>query len=63
MDTHTPAPDDYSSAIYLRCPPALPTALKAAARQNMTSVSAYVRQSVISQLRRDGIDMAGQASV
>ena len=49
-------PADYTGALYLRCPKALPPAIKHAARQNMTSVSSYVRSAILSQLRRDGCD-------
>jgi hypothetical protein len=57
MDIQTKAPDDYSGALYLRCPlpqtikQHLPRAIKQAARGNMTSASVYVRQAVLSQLR------------
>lgn len=47
-------PADYTGALYLRCPKALPSAIKQAARQNMTSVSSYIRAAVLSQLKRDG---------
>jgi len=56
MDIQTQASDDYSSALYLRCPKSLPTAIKQAARGSMTSASAYVRGAILSQLKRDGFD-------
>ncbi len=45
---------DYDGSLFLRCPQSLPPAIKQAARGNMTSASAYMRQAVLSQLRRDG---------
>jgi hypothetical protein len=53
MDIQT---DDYSSALYLRCPKSLPSVIKQAARGSMTSASAYVRLAILSQLKRDGYD-------
>jgi hypothetical protein len=40
MDIQTQAPDDYSSALYLRCHSSLPQAIRQAAREKMTSASA-----------------------
>jgi hypothetical protein len=54
MDIQTQAPDDYSSALYLRCPPSLPQAIRKAARGNLTSTSSYIRRAILSQLKRDG---------
>jgi hypothetical protein len=62
MDIQTQAPDDYSSALYLRCPASLPQAIREAARGSMTSASAYVRGAILSQLRRDGYAPNGNAA-
>jgi predicted HicB family RNase H-like nuclease len=61
MDMDSPAlpPADYSGALYLRCPRSLPTAIKRAALQNMTSISGYVRSAVLAQLRLDGFEIKG----
>lgn len=56
MDSPALPQVDFTGALYLRCPKALPPAVKQAARQNMTSVSSYIRTAVLSQLRRDGCD-------
>jgi hypothetical protein len=50
------------SAICLDCPEFLPPVIKRAARENMTSASAYVRAAILSQLRRDGCDPNGDAA-
>jgi hypothetical protein len=44
------------SAIYLECPEFLRPVIKQAAKENLTSASAYVRGAILSQLRRDGFD-------
>jgi hypothetical protein len=62
MNIHAQAPDDYSSALYLRCPRSLPAVIKQAARGNMTSASSYVRMAILSQLKRDGYDPSGDAA-
>jgi predicted HicB family RNase H-like nuclease len=54
MDSPALPQADFTGALYLRCPKALPSAIKQAARQNMTSVSSYIRTAVLSQLKRDG---------
>lgn len=56
MDSPALPQADFTGALYLRCPKALPSAIKQAARQNMTSVSGYVRSAILTQLRRDGYD-------
>jgi len=56
MDSPALPQADFTGSLYLRCPRTLPPAIKQAARQNMTSVSSYIRTVVLSQLRRDGID-------
>ena len=56
MDSPALPQADFSGSLYLRCPRTLPQAIKQAARQNMTSVSGYVRSAILSQLRRDGCD-------
>jgi predicted HicB family RNase H-like nuclease len=62
MDIQTQAPDDYSGALYLRCPPSLPQAIRQAARGNMTSASSYIRGAILSQLKRDGYAPNGDAA-
>jgi hypothetical protein len=47
---------EYSSALFVRCPPELPAAITRAAEREMTTASAYVRSAVIDKLRRDGVD-------
>jgi hypothetical protein len=54
--------DDYSGSLFLRCPKPLPRIIKQAARGSMTSASAYVRGAILSQLRRDGYDLNGDAA-
>jgi hypothetical protein len=54
--------DDYSGSLFLRCPKTLPPAIKQAARGAMTSASAYVRQAVLTQLKRDGYAPNGDAA-
>jgi hypothetical protein len=56
MDSPALPQADFTGALYLRCPKALPPAIKQMARLNMTSVSSYIRTAVLSQLRRDGCD-------
>jgi hypothetical protein len=47
----------FSSSLFVRCPASLPDALALAADKEMTTVSDYIRTAVLSQLRRDGIDL------
>jgi hypothetical protein len=57
-------PDDaarFTDSIRVRCPPALPVAIDAAASRNMMSSSEYVRRCVFDRLKADGID-AGRAT-
>ena len=46
----------YTAAMLVRCPETLPAAIRQAAREQLTSSSAYVRAAILSQLRRDGYD-------
>jgi hypothetical protein len=43
------------NVIHFRCPAILPTAVKRAADQKMISASAYMRQAIADQLKRDGV--------
>jgi len=54
MDIQAQAPDDYSGSMFFRCPKSLPLMVKHAARQNMTSVSAYMRLAALEKMRADG---------
>ena len=47
----------FPDALFVRCPASLPEALDRAAEREMTTVSDYVRSAVLTQLRRDGIEL------
>jgi hypothetical protein len=56
-----PKPDfgpQHGDTICLRCPPTFLPAVKWAAGQRETSASAYMRQAIADQLRRDGVDLS-----
>jgi hypothetical protein len=54
--------DDYSGSLFLRCPKTLPQAIRQAAKGNMTSASSYIRGAILSQLKRDGYALNGDAA-
>ena len=47
----------FENVLHFRCPAVLPTAVKRAADQKMISASAYMRQAIADQLRRDGVEL------
>lgn len=44
-------------AVHFRCPAILPSAVKRAPEQKMASASAYMRQAIANQLKRNGVDL------
>jgi hypothetical protein len=52
----TTATGEYDGGFFLRCPKALPRAIRMAAKDHMTSSAAYVRGAVLRQLQLDGHD-------
>lgn len=48
----------FPSVIRLRVPASLPAFVDRAAERSMMTSSQYIRESVINQLRADGIDLA-----
>ena len=54
QSTTDPATVEYDGGMFLRCPKALPQAIKLAARNRMTSASAYVRGAILKELQIDG---------
>ncbi len=54
-NTHRPC--RFPSLLAIRCPEILPEAIEAAAQQKLTSPAEYVRQTLLAQLRADGIDL------
>jgi hypothetical protein len=51
---NTTAGGEYDGGFFLRCPKALPKAIRSAAKDHMTSAAAYVRGAVLRQLEVDG---------
>jgi hypothetical protein len=45
---------EFNAHVAFRCPPAPAAAIEEAAAQDMTTPSAYARQAIVKQLRRDG---------
>ena len=45
---------EYDGGLFLRCPKAMPQAIKRAARNRMTSAAAYVRGAILKELQIDG---------
>jgi hypothetical protein len=62
MDILQTQSDDYSGSLFLRCPKNLPRAVRQTARGNMTSASSYIRGAILSQLKRDGYALIGDAA-
>jgi hypothetical protein len=58
-----PPNSKFPRAIFIRCPPALPTAVARAADRRMTNVSAYVRGTVLERLQRDEINLVETEAV
>jgi hypothetical protein len=52
----------FPERLQFRCPPALTATLAAAANKEMTTVSDYVRRSVVSRLREDGYQLRDNAT-
>jgi hypothetical protein len=46
----------FGEVVHFRCPAILPSVVKRAAEQKMVSASAYMRQAIANQLKRDGVD-------
>ena len=57
MAEHSSTAGNYDGGFVLRCPKALPRAIRSAAKGHMTSASAYVRGAVLKQLQLDGHDL------
>jgi hypothetical protein len=47
---------DFDAHVGFRCPTALAETIEQAAARDMTTPSAYARQAIVKQLRRDGIN-------
>ncbi len=46
----------FTNNLRIRCPASLPPAIDKAAAKNLMTSAEYIRQSVLSRLRQDGID-------
>lgn len=46
---------DFSGILVLRCPKSFVSAVKQAARRNLTSASSYMRSAALHQMKIDGI--------
>ena len=55
--------EDFSEAVFIRCPPTLREAIAEAAREQLTTAANYTRSAVISKLRADGFYPAVKRSV
>jgi hypothetical protein len=53
-DTKRRKPEEFSDAIFIRCPPSLRAAIADAARQQLTSAANYTRSAVVAKLRAEG---------
>jgi hypothetical protein len=58
MSDRAKATTEFNAHVGFRCPAALAERIEQAAARDMTTPSAYARQAIVKQLRRDGLDPA-----